>query len=675
MPDPYSGALGTTKQELTILARGEEAKKSKAKSKAPQRNTRGGDSENTNPSIGSATLYSKGLAAIQASGYVLELSEDGQHIYHRVLKPKQPPEVKGIKVPHTFNPLQDVVDSQDLNRISVALAAEVVGNEVRQFWTPFFSPKTGESDLHAFAKLQLQMNKTKNTLVMHEPMDYGHTFDPMGRIKGGFVSNPRVWVPDREWFDPILHNVQFSDVFTIFPPAEQQLLKLLLGRIGVGRTNHLPPTWDTPVDHTARMAAVIVGKDPGLGKSTLFNGLVAALSKCGFTTNTFRTTDAQFGMRDSATADICYKDDTSLPSLRKFLMSEETKTLITNGLFHVEDKYMKPEQIWPKTVMIVNANEWNSKFAYDLDPGIIDRIKLISTYRENEVKKLLSKIEGVSKGSPDLRPRSHIPWLAEKLGVSVDALYLWCLRLATDYFWEVITDNSDPSVNRLQVEVRKWTSRQRIRFKADVIQALVNAMAFSHAIRTKAEGYFMPELTPYVLYDYLKSFYFVGVDPSCLDLMTKMKEDWEKAGRPSSHYYQGFREIRWESVKKSLDEIKGVLFDEVTGKKQLGQAKTAAHVIKEMIEQLMVRDGFKLGGDANYVIEHWANTRYAQDELVEEAAKMLQHMSTHDRTRLQDLKARYEDGWMQNPLYSPDTAEKFRLAARTEMYRKAGLEG
>ena len=130
----------------------------------------------------------------------------------------------------------------------------------------------------------------------------------------------------------------------------------------------------------------------------------------------------------------------------------------------------------------------------------------------------------MSEGSPDLRPRAHIPFLANKLGVSEDALYLWCLRIATDRFWTVINDESDLSVNRLQVEVRYWTTRQRIRFKADVTQALVNGMAFSWMLRTGGED--LPELNPAILSECLDHFYFLGVDPSGANLMARMKEAW-----------------------------------------------------------------------------------------------------------------------------------------------------
>ena len=417
------------------------------------------------------------------------------------------------------------------------------------------------------------------------------------------------------------------------------------------------------------MAGVIVGKDAGLGKSTLFNGLTAALQQCGFVTHTFKSTEDRFGLKTAALSDVAYKDDTSLNSLKKFLAAEETKILITNGLLQTEEKFQNAEQIWPKCVILVNSNDWNSKFAYDLDPGIIDRIKIISTYREYEVAKNRESLEGtLSEGSPDLRPRAHIPFLANKLGVSQEALYLWCLRLATNRFWGIITDTKDPSINRLQVEVRYWTTRQRIRFKADVTQALVNAMAFAHSVRTESEEHFMTEMTPHTLYEYLNSLFFVGVDPSCSDLCSGMKKEWEKAGRPSTHYWQGFRELRWESVKRVIDDFRPVLYDEVTGAKKEAKDKTTLVIIKEMIERLVMRDGFKIGGEANYVIENWENCRHAQDELVLEGRELMTLMEPTDLQRMQNANSECYYDWLMDKRYSPDRAEKYRVAAKSKMH-------
>ena len=594
------------------------------------------------------------------------MDEIGDHINHRVLRASEAPGVEGIKYPQTFTPYRDISKPEEFEEIEKVFASS--GDpEVVKFWEPLHRPKAGDSDLLSFTERMLKMKRIEQANNMHKTLEYGHTFDPTGKWGGSSVLHPRIWVPDRDWFDPVLHKVTFADVFTIFPEAEQKMLQLILGRVGVGRANHLPPGRSEPVDHTARMAGVIVGKDAGLGKSTLFNGLTAALQKCGFVTHTFKSTEDRFGLKAAALSDIAYKDDTSLLSLKKFLAAEETKILITNGLFQVEEKFLSAEQIWPKSVILVNSNDWNSKFAYDLDPGIIDRIKIISTYREYEVAKNRENLEGtVSEGSPDLRPRAHIPYLANKLGVSQEALYLWCLRLATDRFWDVITDTRDPSINRLQVEVRYWTTRQRIRFKADVTQALVNAMSFSWMLRTGDSE--VPELTPQILQECLDHFYYVGVDPSGLHLMSKMKKHWEDAGRPSTHYYQGFREIRWESIEKSVRYLEQ--FGANTGN------ATTVELIKEMMEKLVMRDGFKIGGSANYVIENWENMRHASEELQIEGQDLLTGLEDErDIKRLTDLSEsnRCYDKWLKNKHYSPDRAERFRAEAREKLYAPKGV--
>jgi hypothetical protein len=654
MSDRYSGGPLSDPQSVSIIA---EAKERKPRGERFKKDKK---SEDRPTASALSELYSKGVALLKSNFYTVELCEGAEHINHRILKPSAPPPVKGINYPASFQPLQDIATLEDFARIEAVF--DGAESEVRDFWQPLYRPKGGESDLFAFTDRLLKMRRIQANQNIHEVLDYGQTFDPDGALTGNApVRNPRLWVPARKWFDSCLHDVGLEDVFTIFPHAERELLKLILGRIGVGRANHLPPGFNSPVDHTARMAAVVVGKDAGLGKSTVFNGMTAAFSRCGFHTHTFKSTEDRFGLKAAATADIAYKDDTAMKSLRAFLSAEETKILITNGLFQTEEKFQNSEQIWPRCTIIVNSNDWNANFAYELDPGIIDRIKILSTYREYEVFKNQKHLQGTaSEGSPDLRPRAHIPFLANKLGVSPEALYLWCLRLATDRFWEVITDVEDPSINRLQVEVRYWTTRQRIRFKADVSQALVNAMAFAHAARSGTDTYEMPELTPQILADHLQSLYFVGVDPSCVDLMSKMKKQWEAAGRPSTHYYQGFRELRWESVKKCL-EFYG---EEDT----MYNNKTAPELVKVMMERIVMRDGFKVGGGMTYVIENWENTRHAEGEILEEATLLLDTMSDDDRNRLTNPASKPYDEWLNNQKYSPDKAEKIRRQAKEKLY-------
>jgi hypothetical protein len=674
MADPYSGAAGSTKQEINVL---NEAKQRRPKGQVITKVEEDGDKKKGKKKdkdpINPATLYTTGVKLLEKAGYQIEANECGPHVKHIIRRPALAPEVKGIQYPDSFRPFQEIHQVSDLEALDSIFNEVICGADVREFWQPIFKPQPGESALHLFIERYLKMKQISEQMAIHEPMNLQHSFDPAGRLGRKPAHNPLVWVPDRAWFDPVLHNLKFSDVFTIFPHAEQELLKLILGRVGVGRTNHIPPGWGEPIKHTARMAAVIVGKDPGLGKSTIFNGMTAAFSKCGFSTHTFKDVENRFGLKGAALSNIAYKDDTSLISLKKFLASESTKILVTNGIFETEEKYMNPEQVQPRTVIIVNSNDWNNKFAYDLDPGIIDRIKVISTLRELEVKNMLKNntLAGtLSEGSPDLRPYSHIPFLAEKLGVSQEAIYLWCLRLATDRFWEIISDNSDPMVNRLQMEVRYWTSRQKIRFKADVIQSVVNAMAFAHALRTNPSSpKFMPEFNLSFLYEYLRSLYFVAVDPSCQPVTKLMKESWKKTGGSSSHYFEGFRELRWNSVKTATMAAREILFDENNQRKPSSKEAVSMKTVKDIFEILALRDGFKMGGEASYVIETWENCRANEEELFEEARHLASLMDEEDLKRLRTVNPdRCIDTWLMHPSYSPDSAEEIRTMAWEKLH-------
>ena len=638
MTDRYSGASFSDPQSENIK------RETKARKYGPKKEE---DKSPTNLT----ELYSRGVKHLADFNFVVELDEAGEHVHHRILRPASPPAVQGITYPASFQPLQDISKIEDFQRIERAF--ESADSEVRDFWQPMFRPKAGEHEITLFAQRLLKMKRVEANVNIHNILDYGHTFDPDGALTGNqAVSSPRVWVPARAWFDDKLKKVTLADVFTIFPEAEQEILRLIIGRVGVGRSNHKPPNFLEPIDHTARMAAVVVGKDAGLGKSTIFNGMTAAFSRCGFLTHTFKSTEDRFGLRAAALADIAYKDDTAMKSLKAFLSAEETKILITNGLFQAEEKFQNAEQIWPKCVMLVNSNDWDAHFAYDLDPGIIDRIKILSTYREYEVRKNRDKLGGMaSEGTPDLRPRAHIPFLADKLGVSADALYLWCLRLATDRFYEIITDTSDPTVNRLQYEVRYWTTRQRIKFKADTSQALVNAVAIAAAIRNDNKPYFMPELTPEVLTRHLQDFLFLGLDKSGKSLCDRMKEDWNDQGRPGTHFWQGFREIRWESVQLALEAGRDDSF---------GGRKTASDAVKDIMSKLVMRDGFKISTGISYVIEDWNNTRFALGDIQAKADALRATLSDTQRDRLCDRSIQPSSDWIKNPNYSPDRAEEFR---------------
>lgn len=302
----------------------------------------------------------------------------------------------------------------------------------------------------------------------------------------------------------------------------------------------------------------------------------------------------------------------------------------------------------------------------------MDRIKIISTLRECEVFANEALTKGTaSEGSPDLRPQAHIPFLANKLGVSVDAVYLWCLRLSTDYFWEIITDFSDPKVNRLQVEVRYWTTRMRIRFKTDVMRALVNSMAFSWAIRSRYGIDYenpptrIPELNTVTLKDCLESFFFIGVDPSAQELIQKMKERWDSVGRYSTHYYEGFREVRWDSVKKARNAAIQLNMNDESN----SGSTNFADMIKEILGKLDLRDGFKIGAGSSYVNEDWANMRFSFKEIAAEAEELSEEIDPRFLKRIRNNTINCHDSWLNDKRYSPDIAEESRERELVKIFK------
>jgi hypothetical protein len=94
-----------------------------------------------------------------------------------------------------------------------------------------------------------------------------------------------------------------------------------------------------------------------------------------------------------------------------------------------------------------------------------------------------------------------------------------------------------------------------------------------------------------------------------------------------------------------------------------------------MMEKLVMRDGFKIGGSANYVIENWENMRHASEELREEGSQLIIDLEEEDVKRLLDVNKVCSDKWIENKHYSPDRAEKFRAAAREKLYAREANGG
>ena len=143
----------------------------------------------------------------------------------------------------------------------------------------------------------------------------------------------------------------------------------------------------------------------------------------------------------------------------------------------------------------------------------------------------------------------------------------------------------------------------------------------------------------------------LGVDKSAKQLMTRMKADWEEQGRPGTHYYQGLREIRWESVQLAI---------EAHSNSNTYGGKTASEAVKEIMSRLSMRDGFKISTGISYVIEDWNHVRFALNDVRDNANRLRSTLSESQRERLCDRSIQASVDWIADPNYSPDRAEEFR---------------
>lgn len=621
-------------------------------------------------------LYEEGLKFLNDMKIYPVLDRSGTHCGHNIYIEKRPPEIKGINYDGFFTPQIPMFDVSDFARLEQAIES-IEDPLVKGFWFPLIDPKP-DSELSRYVDRLISMGKIKSNFSTKAKIYLNMTHDPSE--KGVFkklCKNPITWIPSKDWFsEEIKNNLKFEDVFTIFPPAETEIIKLWLGRVAVGTSNHVPPNSPdgTAISHTARMAVVVVGKNAGLGKSTIFNYLLNALNSCGHSTTTFKSVQDKFGLKIGALSSVLYKDDVSDSTLESFLSAEETKILISNGILQAEDKFVQSETIIPRCSILINTNSWSTNFAYNLDSGIQSRIKAVSTYSNAEMQTLKNSVKGISKDSPDLRPYNHIPWLAKKLNCDPEALFLWCARLAADEFYQLITDTSDPSVNKLEERVYHHTSRLRYRFKSDILSAMVQCMALCKIIVDKLSGnpLYLPEFNLRIFYHLCKHFYFFGIDPSTQSFVKFLRDNWELKGRVTNHSYQSFRDVRFDTFKQSLDWLESNYVNQVNSNISLNLDESS--VLKKFTSFLMMRDGFKLSGSISLFIESWNNVRYQFSELSELADNIVISLKKdfpEDYKRIlaySNEKVKVSDDWTNNLNYSPDTAQVLRDLEKTRLY-------
>lgn len=620
-----------------------------------------------------STFYEMGLGYFTAIGHPMEVYAGGPFCDHVMYTSEKPEKIKGVNHPEDFRVKKLVTDTSKFHRAKLEFAelAKDQGREdVTDFWGEVFYPtltlKERRVTPYVTRHLKLQAMKYRENINFEHKVE--HTFDPDGSI-GDRVTEAKSYIPDREWFDPKVRELRIEDIITIFPDAERDTLALMLGRMGVGRSKTIPVGFKEPIQHTYRMAGVIVGRDAGLGKSTFFNGLSTAMARVGLKTETFRGLAERFGLKRVLESTMAYKDDLVADSLKTLLKSETTKTIISGGALPTEKKFKETEEVIPNCVMIANTNTWDNNLAYDLDPGIIDRIKLLSTRRVREVKKAGKYIPAVDEVTDDLRPHYHIPWLAEKLDVSVDTIYLWLMRLCTDYFWEVITQKVRPGDNPLEELVRKLTTRHNLKFKDYTTKAFLRAIMVSQCINKGGEWEPL-EINHRTLASGLSNLYRLMMDANTAPLIDKLKEFWGDEDYVLEHFYPGIKEIVPESLKYAYEEYRNHIDSSSAYRSDI------TTVVANMMKKVTLRDGFKLSPSLVHLNQDWAYLVEGgeHEEYQELALEVLEwfkqeypgHYERYTKSTVPDT------GWVTDE-YTPKKAEVLKEKYIVQKFNKEAI--
>lgn len=639
MTDPWNGPPGTTPHDSALNYR-----------------TLQLQAEDEVDYTDQSRLYQLGLDALGSHSLFLERSPAGSHAGHNVYLKSAPRPVAGITVPAWFKAkrlIQSEHEEAELTRVltqHTQLAAEA-----QQFWAPLSQPNSSQrgSALHGHVERLLRIDENRRMQNENLPFELGIQVDSFDR-QSCAKEQPRAFIPPREWFSEEVQGLSFGDIFTIWPPAELEMLKLIIGRALVGRSGSQLVGSERVIEHTYRTVGVIVG-EPGLGKSTLFNKLFRALNAVGYTRYNFRDVTERFGLANLVLSDFGYKDDVSVPSLNHMIGSENLKIIASGGQLMVEDKFAASRNVFCNSVVLCCTNDWDPRAVYKLDSGIASRVKLLSTVSRQELHQ--RHISYARQGhwaadAPDLVPFMFLPWLAGRLGVSEDCLMLWACRLAVDEFLKFCTTKGEVPTEALRHRTHVLTSALQCQFNKDAARNLISGMAFAEILLRHTQvswnagkPFVMRELNEKPLTDMLTSYRRLVCDARFYRVRSLLKAHWELNDRPESHPWTGMRHLNQASLISACNTLQ----NSVTAKLPLDK------LVKETFGELTLRSGFKGSSDIVWVTKSWSDVSQDVDNLSRLAEAINATLRSPQMEHCMHALGQSvpEESWVLSPEFSP----------------------
>ena len=595
---------------------------------------------------GPASKYDSVISKLAKEGYHLRINLDSRLTsYHDLYQRFTPAEdslerkLRGITYPSWFNYLVPAHET------SLKTAQDDIKNpgsisdltpDEREFAEPLLIYRSTRSsevtdyvlgmENHRALRHKKMGGGIYNLGIAHSPASIENHF----RAKN--VSDVYAYVPENEWFDEEIRKLKFEDIVTIFPPAEAEMFKLIIGRACVGRTGSIHPGSEEVINHGFRKAGVIVG-EPSIGKTTVLNGIINAMRYCGYDVANTGQFGSRFNQGAVVKSHLAYNDDLTLESLENMLKAHSFKSVVTGGTEKVENKGVDAIEVVSNTVIVANCNEIRSEISYSLDSGAISRLALISTYRGFEQEEMSEQ------AGRDIHPVANIKHLCKELDVDEIVLFMKVLRECTDFFLDKV---------RGPVDVHFYSEQLlpylRIQTHKNALECFLRFCMLCYAIRDqKGNGNYLPELTLGSFSTIIESTRFIMIDMRANNLRRNMKAHWENAKREQWHPYWAQRKMLISSVDKSYDT-----FNTYKNDKDLTLA------IESVFSALTLRDGFSMSKKSSHIVRTWEMVRGEKNKIYKMANELMASLTDKDElAQITDKSNRCKSDWIYSPNYDP----------------------
>jgi hypothetical protein len=595
---------------------------------------------------GPAAKYAEVIANLASHGFFLKVNLDSKLTsFHDLYERYNPFQAisqsvpRGMSYPEWFEflvPASETTLELIQNELLSNDGMFQMDSDSRDFVSPLFIYRSGRSCEVTDYVLGVENLKA----LRHKKMGGGSyrlgiAYNPASieaEFRARTLSDVYSYVPELEWFDRPIRNLKFEDIVTIFPPAEAEMFKLIIGRACVGRNGAIHPGKDTPIKHGFRKAGIIVG-EPGVGKTTILNGLMKAMQYCGFNVVNMGDFGSRFNQGAVISSHLAYNDDLTQDSLEKMLKAHSFKSVVTGGTEKVENKGTDAIEVVSNTVIIANCNEVRSEISYSLDSGAISRLALISTYRAFEQEEMSEE------SGRDIHPVANIKFLCKKYGVDEVTLFMRIMRHCTDFFLDKIESGVDVHFHSEQL-----LPYLRIQIHKNALECFIRFCFLAHAIRDHdGKGDYLPELTLGSLATILESTRFLMIDMKANDLRRNMKAHWENTKRDQTHPYWAQRKMLITSVDKAYE-----IFNSYKSDKDLSMA------VESVFSALTLRDGFSMGKKTSHIVRTWEQVRGEKNRIYRMANELLDTITdTEQRAYITDKKNRCKTDWIYENSYDP----------------------